>query len=71
MEQVIELSKGQAFPVVLLMVAIFWMQRMNADLIARLHAERTDRLDKLEAAIEECERDRKDLWVKLLKNSEA
>lgn len=68
MESLLEIAKGQGFPVMLLMVAIAWMQRVNADLIARLHDERADRLDKLEAAIGECERDRKDLWVKLFEH---
>lgn len=66
---IVELSKGQGFPVVLLMVAIWWMQRSNNDLVARLHAERTERLDKLEVAIKECETDRRELWEKLLEHT--
>ena len=70
MKEILELAQGQPFTVCLLLVAIYWMNRTNADLIGRLHAERAERLDRLETAIGECERDRKELWQKILKHTE-
>lgn len=65
-EELLKLLQGQPFLVVMLVLAVWGMYRSNADLIGRLHTERTERLDKLETAIAECERDRKALWDKLL-----
>jgi hypothetical protein len=55
----------------MLLIAIWWMNRTNTDLIGRLHAERAERLDRLETAISECERDRKELWQKILQHTEG
>lgn len=68
LQELLQITQGQPFLVFCLMAAIYWMQRGNADLIGRLHVERTQRLDALETAIQECERDRKALWEKLLEN---
>ena len=65
MDDIIRLTQGQPFIVVLLLLAVYWMTRNNADLITRLHAERTQRLDRLEEAIQECEQDRKNLWERI------
>ena len=70
MKEVLELAQGQPFTVGLLLIAIYWMNRTNSDLIGRLHQERADRLDRLETAIADCERDRKDLWQKILQHTE-
>ena len=63
---ILKLAEGQGFPVLLLLVAIYWMNRNNSDLFGRLHAERAERLDKLEAMAASCEKDRRQLWEKLL-----
>lgn len=65
------MAQGQPFTVVMLLVAIYWMNRTNTDLIGRLHTERAERLDRLETAISECERDRKELWQKILEHTEG
>jgi hypothetical protein len=65
MDEILKITQGQPFIVVLLLLAVYWMTRNNADLITRLHAERTHRLDRLEEAIAECERDRKNLWERI------
>lgn len=71
MKELLELAHGQPFTVVILLVAIWWMNRTNSELIARLHVERAERLDRLETAIAECERDRKELWLKILQHTET
>jgi len=71
MKELFELAHGQSFTVVILLVAIWWMNRTNSELIARLHVERAERLDRLETAISECERDRKELWQKILQHTEG
>lgn len=65
MDEILKITQGQPFIVILLLLAVYWMTRNNADLITRLHAERTQRLDRLEEAIQECERDRKNLWERI------
>ena len=66
LQELLQITSGQPFLVFCLLAAIYWMQKGNADLIGRLHAERTQRLDTLEAKIQDCEKDRKALWEKLL-----
>lgn len=68
-----EMAKGQSLPFVMSCVAIAWIQRTNKDIISKLNEERTKHLDSLgeqirdlKNAIVECERDRKDLWSKIL-----
>jgi hypothetical protein len=65
MDELLKLTQGQPFIVVALTGAIWAMYRSNAELIAKMHQERNERLDKLEMAIAECERDRKALWEKM------
>lgn len=71
MREIIEITQGQPFTVVMLLIAIWWINRTNTDLIGRLHVERNERLDRLETAIAECERDRKELWQKILQHTEG
>lgn len=71
MKELLEVAHGQPFTVLMLLIAIWWMNRTNTDLIGRLHAERAERLDRLETAISECERDRKELWQKILQHTEG
>jgi hypothetical protein len=66
-DEILKIAQGQPFIVVILLLAIYAMNRNNSELIARLHQERNERLDRLETAIAECERDRKALWEKLSK----
>jgi len=44
MKELFELAHGQPFTVVILLVAIWWMNRTNSELIARLHVERAENL---------------------------
>jgi hypothetical protein len=69
-EAITEIAKGQSFPVVLLIWAIYFIYRANKDLLEKLHVERADRLDKLEAMSRECEKDRQRLWNRLLGQKE-
>lgn len=71
MKELLEVAHGQPFTVIMLLIAIWWMNRTNTDLIGRLHTERNERLDRLEVAIADCERDRKALWEKLLQHTEG
>lgn len=74
MEQMlIEAMRGQGLPFVMACVAIAWIQRMNKDMVSKLNEERTEHLNALGAqigdlknAIVECERDRKELWSRIL-----
>jgi len=70
MQELIELAKGQGFPVLLLIIAIAWMQRVNNELINRLNEERKEHLNRLESEIAECSSDRKELWAKLLEHTQ-
>lgn len=64
-EELLKISQGQPFVVFILLLAVYAMNKTNSDLIARLHAERTHRLDQLEDAIARCEEDRKNLWERI------
>jgi len=71
-----DLAKGQSLPFVMACIAIAWIQRTNKDIISKLNEERTKHLDALgeqikdlKDAIIECERDRKDLWAKVLEKN--
>lgn len=74
MEQLlIEAMRGQGLPFVMACVAIAWIQRMNKDMVSKLNEERTQHLSALgeqigdlKSAIVECERDRKELWSRIL-----
>lgn len=70
MKEILEVAQGQPFTVIMLLIAIWWMNRTNTDLIGRLHTERNERLDRLEVAIADCERDRKALWEKLYQHTQ-
>ena len=64
-DELLKISQGQPFVVFILLLAVYAMNKTNSDLIARLHAERTHRLDQLEDAIARCEEDRKNLWERI------
>jgi hypothetical protein len=70
MKEILDVAQGQPFTVIMLLVAIWWMNRTNTDLIGRLHTERNERLDRLEIAIAACEADRKALWEKLYQHTQ-
>jgi len=77
MEQLFaEASKSQGLPFLMACVAIAFIQQMNRGLITRLNEERNqhmkvlgDQINDLKEAIIECERDRKELWAKVLERS--
>jgi hypothetical protein len=70
-DEVLKITQGQPFVVFILLLAVYAMNRTNADLISRLHAERTHRLDQLEDAIAKCEEDRKHLWERIAQKENA
>lgn len=74
MEQIFnEMAKGQSLPFIMACIAIAWIQKTNKDIISKLNEERTkhlyalgEQINDLKEAIVECERDRKELWNKIL-----
>lgn len=75
-ELLVEASKNQGLPFLMACVAIAFIQQMNRGLITRLNEERNlhmkalgDQINDLKEAIIECERDRKELWAKVLERS--
>jgi hypothetical protein len=71
-----EAIKGQGLPFVMACIAVAFIQQMNKGLISKLNEERNEHLKTLGAqindlkdAIVECERDRKELWAKIMEKS--
>ncbi len=65
-------------PVALMFYAIRWLvganekqQESNRELVQQLNAERSDRLDKMETHIRECDEDRRNLRAELLRIARA
>jgi hypothetical protein len=79
MEQLaIETAKSQGPAFVMFCVAIWFLHNMNKGLLTKLNEERNEHLkslgvqiNDLKEAIIECERDRKELWYKVLERSQA
>ena len=75
MEQlIIEAAKGQGPYFIMFCVDLYWVSNMNKGLITKLNEERNehlktlgDQIDDLRQAILDCERDRKELWAKIIK----
>ena len=78
MEQLIskmlEQVAGQGLPMAFTIVAVWFLHQTNKGLIVRLNEERSEHLDALSyqikdlrEAVMECERDRKELWSKIIK----
>ena len=71
-----EASKSQGLPFLMACLAVAFIQQMNRGLITRLNEERNEhmqtlgqQINDLKEAILECERDRKELWAKVLERS--
>jgi hypothetical protein len=77
MEQLLlETAKGQGAYFAMFCIAIYFLNNMNKGLITKLNEERNehlkslgDQIDGLRNAIIECERDRKELWSRILERS--
>lgn len=75
MEQlIIEAARGQGPYFIMFCVALYWVSNMNKGLITKLNEERNehlktlgDQIDDLRQAILDCERDRKELWSRIIK----
>jgi len=77
MEQLIakmlDQAAGQGLPMAFTIVAVWFLYQTNKGLIVRLNDERNehmttlgDQIKDLREAVMECERDRKELWAKIL-----
>jgi hypothetical protein len=67
-----EAAKSQGLPFLMACIAIGFIQHMNKGLIRGLNEERSkhlqalaDQIGDLKEAILECDRDRKELWLKI------
>ncbi|NDB70361.1 MAG: hypothetical protein EB015_20620 [Methylocystaceae bacterium] len=67
---------GQGLPMAFTIVAVWFLYQTNKGLIVRLNDERNehmttlgDQIKDLREAVMECERDRKELWAKILQQS--
>jgi hypothetical protein len=65
---------GQGLPMAFTIVAVWFLHQTNKGLIVRLNEERSEHMDTLSdqikdlrEAVMECERDRKELWSKIIK----
>jgi hypothetical protein len=65
---------GQGLPMTFTIVAVWFLHQTNKGLIVRLNEERSehmntlsDQIKDLREAVMECERDRKELWAKIIK----
>lgn len=55
-------------PAVLMACAVWWLQKGNTQLVQELNRERSERLDRMEKHVEDCDRDRKELRDMLIKH---
>jgi hypothetical protein len=55
-------------PALLMAVAVWWLIKGNNQLVNELNRERSERLDKMERHVDECDRDRKELRDMLIKH---
>jgi hypothetical protein len=72
----VDLLRGQGLPFIMSLIALAWMQRLNQASMVSLQEERNchlktlgEQINALEKAITECEDDRKQLWVELMKQN--
>jgi hypothetical protein len=49
-------------------VAVWWLIKGNNQLVHELNRERSERLDRMEKHVEDCDRDRKELRDMLIKH---
>jgi hypothetical protein len=78
MEQLLlDTAKGQGPYFIMFCIALYWMQSMNKGLIVKLNEERNEHLNALgeqirdlKEAIIDCERDRKELWSRILEKNQ-
>lgn len=78
MEQlIIEAARGQGPYFIMFCVAVYFLNNMNKGLITKLNEERNehlkslgDQINDLRKAIEECERDRKELWSRIIERTQ-
>lgn len=71
--KILEQAAGQGLPMAFTIVAVWFLYQTNKGLIVRLNDERNehmttlgDQIKDLREAVMECERDRKELWAKIL-----
>jgi len=77
MEQLLlKAAEGQGPYFIMFCIALYWMQSMNKGLIVKLNEERNehlkalgDQINDLREAILDCERDRKELWARILEKN--
>jgi hypothetical protein len=55
-------------PALLMGVAVWWLIKGNNQLVHELNRERSERLDKMEKHVDDCDRDRKELRDMLIKH---
>ena len=72
--RMLEQVAGQGLPMAFTIVAVWFLHQANKGLIVRLNEERSEHMDTLSnqikdlrEAVMECERDRKELWSKIIK----
>lgn len=78
MEQlVVDAARSQGPYFIMFCVAIYFLNNMNKGLIVKLNEERNEHLkslghqiDDLRKAIVECERDRKELWSRIIERTQ-
>jgi ABC-type uncharacterized transport system permease subunit len=70
----LEQAVGQGLPMAFTIIAVWFLHQTNKGLIVRLNEERSEHMDTLSdqikdlrEAVMECERDRKELWSKIIK----
>jgi hypothetical protein len=70
----LKMAEGQGLPFVMTIIALVWMQQMHKASLESLNLERNghlqtlcEQIKKLEEAINDCERDRKELWAEFIK----
>jgi hypothetical protein len=74
LSRMLEQVAGQGLPMAFTIVAVWFLHQTNKGLIVRLNEERSehmntlsDQIKDLREAVMECERDRKELWSKIIK----
>lgn len=72
--RILEQVASQGLPMAFTIVAVWFLHQTNKGLIVRLNEERSehmntlgDQIKDLREAVMECERDRKELWSKIIK----
>lgn len=55
-------------PALLMAAAVWWLQKSNNQLVNELNRERSERLDKMEKHVDDCDKDRRELRDMLIKH---